>query len=217
MAPATIQEAVDLTYEAFPLAEKYRTIVILAADGSIGQMMEPAEMPPMRPPLTEAERGAWAIRGAAGRDKRIITSLFLKEEDLEALNLRLQAKLRVIEEHERRWEEVQTADAEYLLVAYGTVGRTCQTVVREARSHGLKVGLFRPISLWPFPEPQLRELAKQVRGILVAEMSAGQMLEDVRLAVEGRCPVAFYGRMGGVMPLPDEILDALHHMIQGRD
>jgi 2-oxoglutarate/2-oxoacid ferredoxin oxidoreductase subunit alpha len=217
LAPATIQEAVDLTYEAFPLAEQYRTIVILAADGSIGQMMEPAEMPPMRPPLTEAERGAWAIRGAAGRDKRIITSLFLKEEDLEALNLRLQAKLRMIEEHERRWEEVQTADAEYLLVAYGSVGRTCQTVVREARSHGFKVGLFRPISLWPFPEPQLRELAQQMRGILVAEMSAGQMLEDVRLAVEGRCRVEFFGRLGGVMPLPDEILDALHHMIQGHD
>ena len=217
LAPATIQEAVDLTYEAFPLAEKYRTIVIIAADGSIGQMMEPAEMPPMQPPLTEAERGAWAIRGAAGRDKRIITSLFLKEEDLEALNLRLQAKLRVIEEHERRWEEVQTADAEYLLAAYGTVGRTCQTVVREARHDGIKVGLFRPISLWPFPGPQLRELAQQMRGILVAEMSAGQMLEDVRLAVEGCCPVEFFGRMGGVMPLPDEILDALHQMVKRRD
>ncbi len=214
LAPATIQEAVDLIYDAFPLAEKYRTIVILAADGSIGQMMEPAEMPPMRPPLTEAERADWAVRGAAGRAKRIITSLFLKEEDLEALNLRLQAKLKVIEEHERHWEEVQTADADYLLVAYGTVGRTCQTVVREARHQGIKAGLFRPISLWPFPAPQLREHAQRVRGILVAEMSAGQMLEDVRLAVEGRCPVEFYGRMGGVMPLPDEILDALQRMIQ---
>lgn len=213
LAPSTIQEAVGLMYEAFPLAEKYRTIVILAADGSLGQMMEPAEMPPMRPPLTEAERAAWAIRGAAGRAKRVISSLFLKEEDLEALNLHLQAKLGRIEEAERRWEEVATGDAEYLLVAFGTVGRTGKTVVREARQQGLKVGLYRPITLWPFPRPRLRELASQVRGMLVVEMNAGQMLEDVRLAVEGRCPVQFYGRMGGVMPLPDEILAALHDLI----
>jgi 2-oxoglutarate ferredoxin oxidoreductase subunit alpha len=216
LAPSTIQEAVDIMYEAFPLAEKYRTLVILATDGSLGQMMEPAEMPPMRPALSEAERGAWAVRGAAGRDKRIVTSLFLKEEELEALNLRLQAKLNRIADAERRWEELQTADAEYLLVAYGTVGRTCKTVVREARLQGLKVGLYRPISLWPFPGPRLRELAQQMQGILVTEMSAGQMLEDVQLAVEGRCPIQFYGRMGGVMPLPDEILDALHRMMKNQ-
>ena len=167
----------------------------------------------MRPPLTEAERGTWATRGAAGRPKRIVTSLFLKEDDLEALNLQLQAKLRLIEAQERRWEEVLTADADYLLVAFGTVGRTCQTVVREARSRGLKVGLFRPITLWPYPWPRLRALAEGVRGILVAEMNAGQMLEDVRLAVEGRCPVNFFGRMGGVMPLPDEILEALEQAL----
>ena len=215
LAPSTVQEAVDLMYDAFPLAEKYRTLVILAADGSLGQMMEPAEMPPMRAPLTEAERGDFAIRGAAGRGKRIVTSLFLNENELEDLNRRLQAKLRIIEAAERRWEEIATADAEYLLVAYGSVGRTCKTVVREARGEGVKVGLFRPISLWPYPQPRLRELAAGKRGILVAEMSAGQMLEDVRLAVEGCCPVAFYGRMGGVMPLPDDILDALHRMVQG--
>lgn len=213
LAPSTIQEAIDLMYEAFPLAEKYRTIVILAADGSLGQMMEPAEMPPMRAPLTEAERGEWAVRGAAGRTKRIVTSLFLKEEELETLNLRLQAKLRRIEAAERRWEEAETADAEYLLVAFGTVGRTCRTAMREARQQGLKVGLYRPISLWPFPWPRLRELAGQLRGILVAEMNAGQMLEDVQLAVSGRCPVRFYGRMGGVMLLPDEILAALHDLV----
>jgi len=217
LAPSTVQEAVDLMYDAFPLAEKYRTLVILAADGSLGQMMEPAEMPPMRAPLTEAERGDFAIRGAAGRDKRIVTSLFLNENELEDLNRRLQAKLRVIEAAERRWEELATSDAEYLLVAYGSVGRTCKTVVREARAEDIKVGLLRPISLWPYPQPRLRELAAGKRGILVAEMSAGQMLEDVRLAVEGRCPVAFYGRTGGVMPLPDEILDALQLMVEGRE
>jgi 2-oxoglutarate ferredoxin oxidoreductase subunit alpha len=217
LAPSTVQEAVDLMYDAFPLAEKYRTLVILAADGSLGQMMEPAEMPPMRPPLNETERGDFAIRGAVGRDKRIVTSLFLNENELEDLNRRLQTKLRVIEAAERRWEELTTSDAEYLLVAYGSVGRTCKTVVREARAEGIKVGLLRPISLWPYPQPRLRELAAGKRGILVAEMSAGQMLEDVRLAVEGRCPVAFYGRTGGVMPLPDEILDALQHMVEGRE
>ena len=213
LAPSTVQEAVDLMYEAFPLAEKYRTLVILAADGSLGQMMEPATMPPMRPPLTEAERGDWAVRGKGNREKRIITSLFLKEPELEALNHKLQAKLKQITDTERRWEEIQTEDAEYLLVAYGSVGRTCKTVVREARAQGVKVGLFRPISLWPFPWPRLRELTAGKRAILVSEMSVGQMLEDVRLAVEGRCPVEFYGRMGGVIPLPDEILAALHGVI----
>jgi 2-oxoglutarate/2-oxoacid ferredoxin oxidoreductase subunit alpha len=212
LAPSTVQEAVDLVYDAFPLAEKYRTLVIVAADGSLGQMMEPAEMPPMRPALTEADRPAWATRGAAGRPKNIITSLFLNEDDLEALNLRLQAKLKGIEEAEKRWEEVETADAEFLLAAYGTVGRTCKTVVREAREQGMKVGLFRPVSLWPFPFPRLHEMARRVRAILVVEMSAGQMLEDVRLAVEGRCPVHFYGRMGGVMPLPDEILEEVQRI-----
>ena len=213
LAPSTVQEAVDLTYQAFPLAEKYRTIVIIAADGSLGQMMEPAEMPPMRPVLTEEERAHWAVRGAKGRPKNIINSLFLKEEELEALNHKLQAKLKVITEQEQRWEELQTADAEYLLVAYGTVGRTCKTVVREARAQGLPVGLFRPISLWPYPAPRLIELAKQARAVLVVEMSAGQMLEDVKLAVQGRCPVEFYGRMGGVMVLPDEVVDALHNVV----
>lgn len=213
LAPSTIQEAIDLMYAAFPLAEKYRTLIILAADGSLGQMMEPAEMPPMRPLLTEAERGEWAVRGAAGRARRVVTSLFLKEEELEALNLRLQAKLRRIEAAERRWEEIATDDAAYLLVAFGTVGRTCKTVLREARQAGLKVGLFRPITLWPFPWPRLRELAGRLRGILVAEMNAGQMVEDVELAVRGQCPVRFYGRMGGVMLLPDEILAALHELV----
>jgi 2-oxoglutarate ferredoxin oxidoreductase subunit alpha len=212
LAPSTIQEAVDLMYEAFPLASKYRTLAIVAADGSLGQMMEPAEMPPMRPLPKESERPAWSTRGAAGRHKNVITSLFLDEDDLEALNRRLQAKLRDIEKAEQRWEEVETSDAEFLLAAYGTVGRTCKTVVREARKLGIKAGLFRPISLWPFPHPRLRELAPCMKATLVVEMSAGQMLEDVRLAVEGQCPVEFYGRMGGVIPLPDEILEQLQRV-----
>jgi 2-oxoglutarate ferredoxin oxidoreductase subunit alpha len=209
LAPATIQEAVDLMYEAFPLAEKYRTVVILAADGSLGQMMEPAEMPPMRAPLTEEERGDFAVRGRQGRDKRIITSLFLKEPELEALNRRLQQKLQTIRENEQRWEEYQVDDAEYLLVAYGSVARTCKTVVKEARKEGIKAGLFRPISLWPYPSEALVKAAEGKQAILTVEMSAGQMLEDVRLAIKDRVEIEFYGRMGGVMPLPDEVLEAL--------
>jgi 2-oxoglutarate ferredoxin oxidoreductase subunit alpha len=209
LAPATIQEAVDIMYEAFPLAEKYRTIVILAADGSLGQMMEPAEMPPMRAPLTEEERGAFAVRGRQGRDRRIITSLFLKEPELEALNRRLQQKLQTIRENEQRWEETQVEDAEYLLVAYGSVARTCKTVVKEARKEGIKAGLFRPISLWPYPYEALAKAAEGKQAILTVEMSAGQMLEDVKLAVKDRVEIEFYGRMGGVMPLPDEVLEAL--------
>jgi 2-oxoglutarate/2-oxoacid ferredoxin oxidoreductase subunit alpha len=210
LAPATIQEAVDIMYEAFPLAEKYRTIVILAADGSLGQMMEPAEMPPMRPPLTEEERGDFAVRGNKGRERRIVTSLFLQEPLLEALNRRLQAKLQLIRENEQRWEEYRVEDAEYLLVAYGTVARTCKTVIKEARKEGLRVGLFRPISLWPFPYEPLARVARGKMALLTVEMSAGQMLEDVRLAVRDSVPVEFYGRMGGVMPLPDEVLEALN-------
>jgi 2-oxoglutarate/2-oxoacid ferredoxin oxidoreductase subunit alpha len=209
LAPATIQEAIDITYDAFPLAEKYRTLVIIAADGSLGQMMEPAEMPLMRELLREEERGPWAVRGNANREKRFVTSLFLKEDELENLNRHLQAKLAQIRAAEQRWEEAQIEDAEYLLVAFGTVGRTCKTVVKEARKEGIRVGLFRPISLWPFPAARLAELARGKRALLVAEMSAGQMIEDVRLSAGNLCPVEFYGRMGGVMPMPDEILEAL--------
>lgn len=206
LAPANVQEAIDYVVLAFDLAEKYRTIAMVVADGSIGQMMEPAELPPMRPVRTPEERAEWALTGAKGRDPNIITSLYLGAENLENVNLRLQAKLKEITANEVRWKEYDTEDADLLLLAFGTVGRVCQTVVREAREKGIKVGLLRPVTLWPFPSARLAELSEQVRGILVAEMNAGQMLEDVKLAVEGRCPISFYGRMGGPVPLPDEIL-----------
>jgi len=209
LAPGNIQEAIDLTVLAFDLAEKYRTIAMVLADGSLGQMMEPAEMPPMRPVRKPEERPSWALTGARGRQPNIITSLYLVEEVLEQVNLRLQAKLREIAAKEVRWKEYSTEDADLLIVAFGTVGRVCQTVVREAREKGLKAGLLRPITVWPFPSARIAELAERVRGILVVEMNAGQMVEDVRLAVEGRCPVRFYGRMGGIIPLPDEILPEL--------
>jgi 2-oxoglutarate ferredoxin oxidoreductase subunit alpha len=209
LAPASVQEAIDYVGLAFELAEKYRTIAMVAADGAIGQMMEPAELPPMRPVRPPEERPSWALTGAKGRESNIITSLYLGAENLEKVNLRLQAKLKEIAANEVRWKEYSTEDADLLLVAFGTVGRICQTVVREARAKGVKVGLLRPVTLWPFPSARLAELAQQVRGMLVVEMNAGQMLEDVRLAVEGRCPIRFYGRLGGIVPLPDEILPEL--------
>jgi 2-oxoglutarate ferredoxin oxidoreductase subunit alpha len=212
LAPSSVQEAVDCVVLAFDLADKYRTIAMVVADGAIGQMMEPCELPPMRPVRTPAERAAWALTGAVGRGANIITSLYLDAERLEAVNLRLQAKLQQIAASEVRFKEQHTDDAEWLIVAYGTMGRVCQTAMRAARAKGAKIGLLRPVTLWPFPEARLAELARKVRGILVVEMNAGQMVEDVRLAVRHRVPVSFYGRTGGVLPLPEEILTALDRL-----
>ncbi len=212
LAPANVQEAIDLMVLAFDLADKYRTLVMFVADGSIGQMMEPAELPPMRPVRPPEDRASWALTGARGREHNVVTSLYLGAEKMEEVNLRLQAKLKRIAENEVRWKEYNTEDADLLLVAYGTVGRICQTVVREAREEGLNVGLLRPITLWPFPKERIAELAEQVQGILTVEMNAGQMVEDVRLTVEGACPVRFYGRMGGIIPLPDDILPELRSL-----
>jgi 2-oxoglutarate ferredoxin oxidoreductase subunit alpha len=209
LAPASVQELIDDMVLAFDLAEKYRTITLVVADGSIGQMMEPAELPPMQSVRPPEERADWALTGAHGRAPNTITSLHLGAENLEETNLRLQAKLKKIIKNEVRWKEYDTDDADLLLIAFGTVGRICQTVVRDARDKGIKVGLLRPITLWPFPSKRIAELAEQIQGILTVEMNAGQMVEDVRLAVGGRCPVTFYGRMGGVIPLADEILPEL--------
>ncbi len=213
LAPANVQEIIDMMGLAFDLAEKYRTLVLIAGDGSLGQIMESAELPPMQP--FPRPRPDWALTGAVGREQHIITSLDLSPEGLEKTNLRFQAKLAEIQKNEVRWKEYQTEDAELLLVAYGTVGRICLSVVREARKQGLKVGLLRPQTLWPFPSARIAELAGQVRGVLVSEMSAGQMLEDVQLAVLGKTPVKFYGRMGGIVPMVDEILAAVKDMEGG--
>ncbi|MBN1888367.1 MAG: 3-methyl-2-oxobutanoate dehydrogenase subunit VorB [Thermoflexales bacterium] len=210
LAPATVQEAVDLTVLAFDLADKYRSLVYVAADGSIGQMMEPADMPPMRPLPTT--RPAWALTGNEGRPHNIITSLYLNPDEMEKLNLTLQAKLQVIRQSELRYKEHLTDDADIIIAGFGTMGRVAYTTVKQARAEGLRVGLFRPISLFPFPYQRLAELAGRAKGILVVEMNAGQMLEDVRLGVEGRCPVHFYGRMGGLVPLPEDILGALREI-----
>ncbi len=213
LAPANVQELIDNMILAFDLAERYRTIVLIVIDGSLGQMMEPAELPPLRPVRPAEERPDWALTGADGREPNTISSLYLGPENLEEVNLRLQAKLKAIAANETRWHEYHTEDADILLVAFGTVGRICRTVVRDARENDMRVGLLRPITLWPFPKRRIAQLAWQVKGILTVEMNAGQMVEDVRLAVEGRCPVRFYGRMGGVIPLADEILTVLEKLV----
>ena len=208
LAPATVQEAIDLTYGAFDLAERYRTIVVILADGNLGQMMEPAELPPMQPEVP-AEPPGWAVAGVPGRPRSVIASIHLQPEVAEAFNRRLQARQSTIRVNEVRWAEFETADADYLVVAFGTAGRVAQSAVKLARAKGLRVGLLRPISLFPFPERRLAELAARMRSLLVVEMNAGQMVEDVRRVVAGHAPVAFYGRMGGMVPLPDEVLAAI--------
>jgi len=207
LAPASVQEAIDFTTLAFDLADQYRHMVLVVADGQIGQMMEPAELPPMQPVKTEIPK--WALSGAVNREPNTISSIYLQAEEEEQYNLHIQRKLRGIAAFEQRSAEYFTDDAELLVVGFGTAGRIAYTAVEEARQNGLKVGLLRPQTLWPFPENRLRALAERISGILVVEMNAGQMLEDVRLAVNGRVPVQFYGRMGGVVPMPDEILGAI--------
>jgi len=210
LAPASVQETIDLTVLAFDLAEKYRHIVVLLVDGAIGQMMEPAELPAMRP--LKLERPGWALTGARGRPHNVITSLYLSEEQLERLNLRIQNKLATIRAAEVRYKEYSTGDAEILLVAFGTAGRIAQTAVKQARAKGIAAGLFRPISLYPFPEAYLAKLSQTTRAVLVVEMNAGQMLEDVRRIVPDEIPVHFLGKLGGVIPLPDEILAAIERI-----
>lgn len=204
LAPASVQEAVDLTYGAFDLAERYRTIVVIAADGNVGQMMEPVELPPMRT-IERPDRG-WELTGAAGRPRRVISSIHLQPEDLAQANARLQAKLAAIRANEQRAAERWTDDADLVVVAFGSAARSAQSAVRAARERGIRVGLFRPISLWPFPAPALAELSRRVRSFLVVEMNAGQMVEDVRLAVGADADVHFFGRLGGLVPMPEEVL-----------
>jgi 2-oxoglutarate ferredoxin oxidoreductase subunit alpha len=213
LAPASVQESIDLTILAFDLAEKYRTLVFVVVDGAIGQMMEPAELPPMRE--LKKERPDWALTGAVGREKRVISSLFMGASELELMNQELQTKLAYIQSNnEARCEEYLTDDADLILVAFGTAARVAQTAVQHLRREGLKVGLFRPITLWPFPSQRLTQLTYSADTVLVVEMNAGQMVHDVRAAIHDRIPVHFYGRMGGVIPMPDEIEKKVHELMR---
>ena len=206
LAPSSIVEAVALVADAFELAERYRSPVMILADGVIGQAMEPV-IPTYRIPPRNV--GGWELSGADGRTPRVLRSLHLQPEELEVHNRRLQAKFSSIAEREVRWATEDLDDAEIAIVAYGTAARVARTAIERAREHGLKVGLFRPITLWPFPSEALSEVAPRLRAIVVLELSAGQLVEDVRLAIEGRTPVFFHGRTGGMVPTPGEVVDVV--------
>ena len=213
LAPASIQEAIDLTVLSFDLAEKYRSVAVVLLDGSLGQMMEPGELPPMRP--LRVARPEWAAYGAVGRERHFLTSIYLDPPQEEETNLRLLRRWQEVQANEVRVKEYFMEDARFVIVGFGSAGRVALSAVRAARSEGIPVGLLRPISLSPFPTNEILKLCDRTEGFLVVEMNTGQMLEDVRLAVAGRRPVEFYGRMGGVMPFPDEILAEIRRMAQG--
>jgi len=204
LAPSTVQEGTELVQDAFDLADKYRNPVILLSDGRLGQMMEPVEFKPRKsanlPPKD------YILEGKKGRSRRIICSLFLSEPALEEWNKKIQAKLAKIVEAEVRYEAKMVEDADVILVAYGTCARNSKEAVRELRAKGRKVGIFRPITLWPFPYDALGKAVRKAKAALVVEMSAGQMIEDVNLAVKDARPVHFYGRMGGLVPSASEIV-----------
>lgn len=208
LAPASVQEMADFVDLSFELAFKYRNPVMMLSDGAIGQMMEKVYLSPQK------ERSKtvpdWATTGKPPtRERNIITSLDLDSNAQELFNIKLIAKYNEIKEKEVRYEEFQIEDAEYLLVAYGTSARVCQKSVQLARAQGIKVGLLRPVTLFPFPSKRINELSGKVKGILSVEMSAGQMVEDVLLSVNGKVPVYHFGRLGGIVTTPEEVVENL--------
>lgn len=213
LAPATVQEMADFVGLGFDLSFKYRTPAMILADGIVGQMMEKVVLPPQRKRRTDEEvrqQCPWAACGRMGRShQNVVTSLELDSAKMEENNLRFQRTYRAIEEAEVRFQEYYTDDAEYLIVAFGSVARICLKAIEDARAAGIKIGLLRPITLWPFPSKEIARLSERVKGILTVELNAGQMIEDVRLATEGRVPVHHFGRMGGIVPNPGEVIDAL--------
>jgi len=209
LAPATVQEAIDFTILAFELADKYRNPAMILGDGSIGQIMEPVELPEVEP---KPPPKPWALTGCKDREKNIIRSLYLLAGPLEARNIILQKKYREIEAHEQRHAEFMLDGAEIVIVAYGTVGRVAQTAIKKAREEGILAGLFRPITLYPYPKDALSSVIEQAKVFLVLEMSAGQMLEDVELVVKGRVPVEFQGWLGGRVPTPTEVLEKIREV-----
>lgn len=213
LAPNSVQEMADFVDLAFTLAFKYRNPAMILSDGVIGQMMEKVVLPPIKPRRTEEQikkECPWATIGRpAGREPNILTSLELKPEVMEQRNLHMQEKYELIRENEVRYETTKCDDADYIIVSFGSAARIGEKAVELAREQGIKVGLFRPITLWPFPSKQIVEAAKGKKGILVSEINAGQMIEDVKLAVNGQLPVEHFGRLGGIVPEPEEIVEAL--------
>ena len=213
LAPNSVQEMSDFVDLSFELAFKYRIPAMILSDGVIGQMMEKVVLPPMKPRKTEEEIKRlypWATTGRSkDRNPNVITSLELKPEIMEQRNLHLQRKYREIEANEVRYETQRMEDADYVIVSFGSASRIAEKALEIARGEGIKVGLFRPVTLWPFPGKQLAEIAKSKKGVLVAEINAGQMVEDVRLAINGAVKVEHFGRLGGIVPDPEEIVKAL--------
>jgi len=214
LAPATVQEMVDFVKLGFDLAFKYRNPVMILTDGALGQMMEKVELFEAVPRSTEIPE--WATVGKSkNRERNIITSLHMQPEKMEEINNHLQNKYKEIEKNEIRYEMIDCEDADIILVAFGLVARICSKAAKIAREKGLKVGVFRPISLYPFPYSEIKILSESTKGMLVVEMNAGQMVEDVRLAVNGKVPVEFHGRMGGIIPTPEEILHKIENIFVG--
>lgn len=217
LAPATVQEMVDFVGLGFDLAFKYTNPAMILADGIVGQMMEKVVLPDFRPRRTEEEirrQCPWAADGRKdGRKRNVITSLELESSKMEIINHRLQARYREIEKNETRWEEIGVEDADYLMVAFGSIARICDKAREMAAEKGIKVGIIRPITLWPFPTEAINRAAQGKKGILCVELNAGQMIEDVRLAVHDAIPVEHFGRLGGIIPSPDEVLEALEQKI----
>ncbi|CAA7602098.1 pyruvate flavodoxin/ferredoxin oxidoreductase [Acididesulfobacillus acetoxydans] len=213
LAPASIQEMVDLMGLAFALADKYRNPVMILGDGTLGQMMEPVEFPEMIDP-DKLPSKPWAARGAKGREPNIINSLYLNPLELEEHNLKLQAKYAQMAEEETRSESYYTDDAEIVLVGYGSSARVCKAAVDQARQQGIKAGLFRPITLFPFPKAEIQAACRQAKSVLTVEMSMGQLVEDVRYNLEFKVPVHFYGRAGGMVPTTRAVVSKITELVQ---
>ncbi len=215
LTPSTVQEAAQMTMQAFDLADGYRMPVVILGDGMIGQIMEPVDFELLKQNVAAKVEKPWATTGTknhAGRN--IINSLYIEPDVLEKVNYRLLEKYNEIQQKVPQYEAFMTDDADVFLAAYGTTARICKNVVLMAREQGIKLGLIRPKTVWPFPNKPFEEAAKKAKHILVVEMSMGQMVDDVRLAVNGACPVSFYGRTGGMVPTPEEILNALKEAVK---
>lgn len=208
LAPATIQEIVDLMSRAFDLADKYRNPVMILGDGILGQMMEPVEFPD-QDPLSGMIAKPWATTGAKGRTPNIINSLFLNPEEMEKHNLKLQAKYEQMKAQETLAENYLTEDADLIVVGYGSAARIAKSAVEQARTKGIKAGLFRPITLFPFPKKELQTACCKAKSVLTVEMSLGQLVEDVRYNLEFKVPVHFYGRVGGIVPTTRAVLSEI--------
>ncbi|HCX78040.1 MAG: 3-methyl-2-oxobutanoate dehydrogenase subunit VorB [Eubacteriales bacterium] len=212
-APASVQEMVDLIMESFDIADYYRNPVMIMGDGTLGQMMEPVEFKAIK--KRDLPPKDWATTGCVGREHNIINSLALVAENLEKHNWKLQEKYKQMKENEQRWELYKTEDAELVMVAYGTTARIVKSVVNKLREQGIKAGLLRPITIFPYPEKAFALLPDSVKAFLTVEMSAGQMVQDVRLAVNGKRPVHFCGRTGGIIPTPAEITKVAMEIMGG--